>query len=358
MGRSSLTMKTTLPYLAALFSGSLAVPTNTQHLLDVEHYTSWKQTHGLTFRSTQEDNFRFKQFLKSRTFVNEHNKRHADGEETYTVTLNKFAAMPQDEFAEKYLSAPQLVLEYQCPFTPNHNGAPTTSAVDYVASGFVTSVKDQGSCGSCWTFGAVAAMEGALCKAGAESCQSWSGLSEQQLVDCASYNKELNPYDNHGCSGGFQSNALRYVIQNGGINMEENYGYTSGSTGKEQACAYNPTMPKHTISSCGRMDGTGDDNLAATLEENGVLTVAIDASSLGFQLYKNGIFNGCNGKVRLNHAVTLVAFGSTNGSPSFTIKNSWGGSWGDNGYIHFARENNNAGTGTCGVSSEAQWAIL
>merc|ERR1712178_559176 len=79
-----------------------------------------------------------------------------------------------------------------------------------------------------------------MCAAGMYDCNSWNGVSEQQMVDCCSYNSNLNPYDNHGCSGGFQSNAMRCIIQNGGVDSWDNYAYTSGNNGREHTCAYNP----------------------------------------------------------------------------------------------------------------------
>merc|ERR1719219_1921509 len=119
-------------------------------------------------------------------------------------------------------------------------------------------VKDQGQCGSCWTFGTGAAIEGALCGAGAQDCNTWQGVSTQQLVDCCSYTPQtsqsnplvnnLNPYDSHGCSGGWMSNAMRCVIMQGGIQNWADYGYTSGTTGLENDCAYDDSMATSRIS--------------------------------------------------------------------------------------------------------------
>ena len=90
----------------------------------------------------------------------------------------------------------------------------------------VTAVKDQGSCGSCWTFGAASTMEGGVCINGQQDCTTWPGLAEQELVDCASYNQTfLGVYNDHGCNGGEQSNAIRWVFLNGGITDEANYPY-------------------------------------------------------------------------------------------------------------------------------------
>merc|ERR1719210_1102293 len=116
--------------------------------------------------------------------------------------------MPNEEFLEKYTQPSweagtygeeqpvDGISEFSCP--TKWTSTSHSSSWDGKSAGLVTSVKDQGSCGSCWTFGAGAAIEGAMCKAGLYNCNSWSGVSTQQLVDCASHNSDLNPYDNSG----------------------------------------------------------------------------------------------------------------------------------------------------------------
>jgi len=343
-------MKLTAGLLGLLqVSGSLAT---------VSEWLAWKQTHGITFVG-KEDSLRYQHWMKMREFVHKHNARFLAGQETYEVELNKFAAMPNEEFVQKYMGrayeAPQIVTEYSCPtaYSRQKGGAP--SAHSWQGSQ-VTMVKDQGSCGSCWTFGAGAAIEAAMCAAGNYNCNSWSGVSTQQMVDCASYNSELNPYDNHGCSGGFQANALRYVAMNGGIDSWDSYGYTSGSNGREHTCNYNSRNSVGTISSCGRLGHSGDEDLMKDmLYHQGVATIAIDASGVGFQTYKSGVYtsNTCS-STRLNHAVTATGYGAEGRNDYFEVKNSWGTGWGNNGYIHIARNHNNM----CGVASDAQYAIL
>merc|ERR1712226_950601 len=184
-------MKLTAGLLSLLqISGSFAT---------LSDWVKWKQEHGMEFAGN-EDRVRYQHFLRTKAFVLEHNARFMRGEETYHVSLNKFAAMPNEEFVQKYmgktyeLSEKQLVTEYQCDHKYNRaaGGAPSSHSWK---NSRVTSVKDQGSCGSCWTFGAGAAIEGAMCAAGLYNCGSWNGVSTQQLVDCASYNSNLNPYD-------------------------------------------------------------------------------------------------------------------------------------------------------------------
>jgi len=349
--RTAHKMKTTAGIVAVLAAGSMASHSD---------WLSWKAKHGVSFVGN-EDRVRYGHFLKIKDFVQKHNARYAAGLETYHVSLNKFAAMPNEEFVEKYLqkswdttTRDGLVTEYQCPQTHSReSGHPASHSWK---GSQVTGVKDQGSCGSCWTFGAGAAIEGAMCAAGMHNCNNWNGVSTQQMVDCASYNSDLNPYDNHGCSGGFQSNAIRYVIQNGGIDSWDSYGYTSGSNGKEHSCNYNSRNSVGSISNCGRLGHSGDENLMCDMIYNqGVSTVAMDASGVGFQTYSGGIYNSksCS-STRLNHAVTATGYGSMSGGNYFEVKNSWGSSWGDHGYIYIARD----GSNMCGVASEGQWVIV
>merc|ERR1711990_211378 len=343
-----------------LTAGLLSLLQISGSFVTLSDWVKWKQEHGMEFAGN-EDRVRYQHFLRTKAFVLEHNARFMRGEETYHVSLNKFAAMPNEEFVQKYmgksyeLSEKQLVTEYQCDHKYNRAAGGAPSSHSWKGSR-VTGVKDQGSCGSCWTFGAGAAIEGAMCAAGNYNCNSWNGVSTQQLVDCASYNSDLNPYDNHGCNGGFQANALRYVWQNGGIDSWDSYGYQSGSSGKEYNCAYNSRNSVGTISSCGMLGhGGNEDLLVDMIYHEGVSTIAIDASGLGFQTYSGGVYssNSCSSS-RLNHAVTATGYGSQGGSKYFEVKNSWGKSWGDSGYILIARDHNNM----CGVASDAQYAIL
>merc|ERR1712071_40237 len=337
-------------------------------------WLAWKHQNKVSFTQTEEIS-RYATFQKARHFVSLHNERAAKGQETYTVGLNKFAAMDQAEFGEKYLSheyeygEKSLVMEYQCPEVFASSGAATPSEISYVAGQStdvrVTTIKDQGSCGSCWSFGAGAAIEAAVCGAGGEDCTSWQGVSTQQLVDCASYTPQtsqtnplvidLNPYDNHGCGGGFPFNAIRYVVLNGGIDNWVDYPYVSGTTQTEGDCAYDASSALvNPVSSCGSAASGDEAQLAEAVSQKGPHAIGIDASGLGFQLYSGGVYNSntCS-STRLNHAVAAVGFGSQSGAEYWQVKNSWGAAWGDSGYILIARNTGNM----CGVATDTCYAI-
>lgn len=328
-------------------------------------FAGWKEHHQIRYGSASEDRARSLTFESTKDFVINHNIKFLKGEESFWLSMNKFSAMSQEEFlAERTAPSweagtygesqddPDGVSQYNCP--TKYSSTSHSSSWDGAGHSQVTKVKDQGSCGSCWSFGAAAAMEGAFCKAGKHNCNSWNGLSTQQLVDCASGNKNISPYDNNGCNGGFQSNAMYYVFHDShGIESWDNYPYQ----GKQNSCNYQSSKSDGTIKSCGRLSSAkNQNNMCAMIQNAGITTVAIDASGREFQQYSGGVYTGgsCS-STRLNHAVTATGFGTTSGKNTLTVKNSWGTGWGAKGYVYFNRDGS---TNTCGVYSEGQYAIM
>ena len=336
-------------------------------------WEAWKAQHKLNFQGVEED-FRYSVFAESRKFVNSHNQRAAEGKETFTVSLNKFAAMTEEEFAARYLNNvkdlddPTVGLNYNCDgvyFEDDGSSVPDTLTWVGYAGGEtrVTAVKDQGSCGSCWSFGSSAAIEGFMCASGLKDCSTWSGLSTQQMVDCASNTKgttdpnmiDLTPYDNHACNGGLEPNAMRYVALNGGQMDWDAYPYVSGQTKVQGTCQYDASNANlDIIDGCGMVTAGDENAMKQALAQKGPMSVAIDASGRAFSLYSGGVYTSdtCS-NTRLNHAVTGTGYGveRVSGTPYWEIKNSWGTGWGIEGYVLIARDAGNM----CGVASEPHW---
>ena len=339
----------------------------------------WKQMHKKSYNKIEESQ-RFNTFIQNKKFVLDHNRRYDQGLETFWVGMTKFADLTGEEFEDLYLTKrsgqetvakslgpdPVLKTQFQCPeqFSDETTDIPDNfdwrfadqNNLNLVA---VTAVKDQGSCGSCWTFGAAATMEGSMCIQNAYDCSTWTGLSEQNMVDCASYNSTfLGSYNDNGCSGGEQSNAIRWAYLAGGISSEDTYPYVSGTTGKKNDCTQPAFSASTTDNICGTTSYNGADSplLARAVMAKGPVTIGIDAGGLAFSLYSGGVYSStsCSGR-RINHAVTTVGFGvdETTVMPFWTIKNSWGTGWGLDGYILVER-----GVDMCGVERDTQYALM
>ena len=206
-------------------------------------------------------------------------------------------------------------------------GGPVPNGVDWRSSGAVTGVKNQGSCGSCWSFSTTGAIEGAVkIKTG-----SLPNYSEQQLLDCCG----SKGFQCQGCSGAWPEWALNYVAS-AGIDTESAYHYT----GRVGSCA--PKSPRKVLASTGyHMLSAGDTASLKSSVSRQPISVCLDASN--WSLYKSGVFTNCH-LTPLNHAVLLVGYED---SGAWIVKNSWGTSWGESGYIRLAAGN------TCGIAQHA-----
>eukprot|EP01012_Entosiphon_sulcatum_P014976 TRINITY_DN1_c0_g1_i5.p1 TRINITY_DN1_c0_g1~~TRINITY_DN1_c0_g1_i5.p1 ORF type:complete len:334 (-),score=59.43 TRINITY_DN1_c0_g1_i5:136-1104(-) len=204
------------------------------------------------------------------------------------------------------------------------------TSIDWRQKGAVTHVKDQGQCGSCWSFSATGNMEGQwfLKK------DQLVGLSEQELVSC-SHN------GNQGCNGGLMDYAFQWVHQNNGIDSESDYPYVSG-TGNTGTCD-NSKLGKSVATFSSYTDvSKNEDQMLAWLSQDGPLSIAVDAQ-MGWQTYRGGIMSTCSG-TQLDHGVLAVGYGA-GATPYWIVKNSWGTSWGESGYIRLQY-----GTNQCGLN--------
>jgi len=213
--------------------------------------------------------------------------------------------------------------------------------LDWRTKGVVTPVKNQGQCGSCWSFSATGSMEAAHFFA----TGNLVSLSAQNLVDCST--KE----GNEGCRGGLMDDAFQYVIDNKGIDTEESYPYTA--TGPN-ACKFMAADIGATITDFVDVKEGSESDLLDKLQKQPV-SVAIDASHNSFQFYNDGVYYepACS-STRLDHGVLAVGYGTDDsGADYWIVKNSWGAKWGNKGYINMARNRNN----NCGIATAASIPI-
>lgn len=243
----------------------------------------------------------------------------------------------QTEPVEVVDEAPQTFELFK--HTPERLGA-TPATKDWRTSGCVTPVKDQGSCGSCWTFATTETVETAYCQA----TGTLLTLSEQQLVDCCTaYN---------GCNGGNYPKAWDYVNENGQM-TEGDYPYT----GVEGTCQYNSSKAQATITKVSNKTYTSIGNYIIgnygspeeIMEAIAIrpAAIAVNASGLRFQTYETGVLNNCT-NTSMNHAIAMDGYDSTASVPYYQVRNSWGTGWGDQGYILLGMTEGNA-KGNCGV---------
>ncbi|KAM7257820.1 hypothetical protein ACFE04_013561 [Oxalis oulophora] len=282
------------------------------------------------YESDEEIKLRFRIYSESLDLIKSTNRKGL----SYKLGLNQFADWSWEEFQNNRLGAAQ-----NCSATLKGNHELTDAVLpnskDWRYEEIVSPVKDQGHCGSCWTFSTTGALEAAYHQAFGKGIS----LSEQQLVDCA------GAFNNFGCHGGLPSQAFEYIKHNGGLDTEEAYPYTA----KDGSCKFSTENVGIKVIDSVNITLGAEDELKHAVALVRPVSVAFQVVS-DFRLYKSGVFTSTkcgSSPMDVNHAVLAVGYGEEKGMPYWLIKNSWGASWGDNGYFKMELGKNMCGVATC-----------
>jgi C1A family cysteine protease len=306
-------------------------------------FTNFQERFSKTYSNIQELETRFAIFRENFIGILSHN---ADLSQNFTMGVNQFTDLTPEEFRAQYVGRLKAeVGSYGCKsFSSSDSGAP--SSIDWRTKGAVTSVKDQGQCGSCWSFSATGAVEGAWAISKGELID----LSEQELVDCATGIS----YGSHGCNGGQMEGAFKFIIENGQCSLSS-YPYTSGTTKTGGYCQKCSAVAQ--ISSCSNVKPNDQISLKAAVAMQPV-AVAIEADTRYFQSYSSGVLTSSLCGTNLDHGVLIVGYGSENGIDYYLVKNSWGTTWGDKGYVKIARSSSSNDPGICGIAMDPSFPTV
>lgn len=329
-------MRALLVFLFALVVLASAFHTEEQYQKLFKHFIKQHNKHY----HVDEFHVRYQTFKMNLDIIADHNKK---SKSTFKLGVNSFADQTNEEFKSKFLG--YKMIDRSLLRSRNQVGAVNTtglpSSVDFRLKNAVTPVKNQGQCGACWAFSTTGATEGAHALATGKLVS----LSEQQLVDCSS------AQGNAGCNGGLMDQGFQYIITNQGICTEDAYPYSAA----DGTCASSSCQTAATISSFVDVTPNSETSLLAAAAGRPI-SIAIEADQNAFQFYTSGVLNDASCGTSLDHGVLIVGYNIAASPAYWIVKNSWGNTWGEQGYIRIAY--GVASANQCGLTSDPSYPIV
>lgn len=298
----------------------------------------WKKGNGKEYETETIELARHTIWESNKNYVDNHNQHKEKF--GFSLEMNEFSDMDSTEFSRTYNGYLQSPRPRNSSRLYRRLYNPLDAEVDWRNKGAVTGVKNQGQCGSCWSFSATGSLEGQHFLKNNELVS----LSEQQLVDCST------SYGNKGCKGGLMDSAFKYIAANGGDDTESSYPYTA----KDGVCHFDPSNVGATDTGFKDIPEMDCNSLKEAVNNVGPISVAMDASQRSFQSYHEGVYDPflCS-STKLDHGVLAVGYGTEDGQEYWLVKNSWGPSWGMEGYFQIAMANNK-----CGICTQASYPTV
>ena len=345
----------------------------------IERFENWFIQHKITSRDNSHLVQIFENWIDNDKFISIINAKNL----SYTLGHNSYSGMNTEEFGQymNFNSNQNLLIknngnEYEneneneyrnlrgnIPIIKQNNISDLkdlASSIDWRTKGVVGDIRNQLQCGSCYSFSGTSTIESAV----AIKTGKLYDLSEQETVSCAGIK-----YGNLGCNGGYYSGIWDFSKDNNGICSEESYPYTSGN-GASGSCVKGCIPVSGTkVQSYVDVIPNSDSSMMSALNV-GTISIAIEADTRTFQLYSQGIysdFEGCNGNSKtkgvnsqpnIDHAVVLVGYGTENGQDYYILRNSWGNTWGENGYQRISRGTQYGPFGMCGVLYDPMYPVV
>jgi len=302
----------------------------------------YKTVHKKHYHSITDEQFRRKIWEDNVRTIQKHNLEADMGLHTFTMKINHFGDLTNEEFV-KQMNQLRINSEQKS----NGKIHITTTkdlpaSVDWRTKGYVTPVKNQKQCGSCWAFSVTGTLEGQIAK----KTQKLISLSEQQLVDCST------AYGNAGCCGGMMDYSYKYLEDNHGIDTNASYPYE----GVDGTCRFNAKTVATDVTSYVDIKAQSEADLQDAIATIGPIAVAMDASHSSFQFYSSGVYSEktCS-STNLDFSLLAVGYGTTTDNQEYYIlKNQWSTQWGMDGYVWMARNKNNQ----CGIATMASYALI